>query len=362
MLGLLGLLSGLLPLYVTPKQPREYLESVHPKAVHLKATRTPDRTLVGDWELPQAVVVVFTQDWPETLGRLVEVVSSQMPVFLLLENGQSIASAQSHLDRLKLSRLDRVFATSTVVDSVWARDYAPLQAWGRDGLVWLDSQYTDNRPLDDAVPEQLARWTKTPLEPLPYTLDGGAVASNGEQFCVATLDYFAASGIDWHDSATTTALLAQIGCHSLVLTPALSEEETKHADAFLQFISPSVVAISSYDPATDPVDAARMDVAAQAVEAAASAASRPLRVVRVPALSPEGSEYPSYTNFLALGPVALVPSYGDTPRERERAAFDVLSQAMEGVELVAVPADSPSDYGGAVHCLTWGLLHRPSPG
>lgn len=352
----LSALSGVLSLFVS--QP---ISTIHPSsAVELVADFEVSRTLVGDWEPPAAVVVVYTDGWDDTLATILDKASSRVPVLMFLEKGMTAEAADDAVDAFDLAHAGRVVTTDVHVDSVWARDYAPLQVWEHGaGLVWLDAPYDDDRPLDDEVPASLAKWAKTEIEGTVFSIDGGAVASNGDRFCVATIEYFLENEIDWRDEHAINPLLSQIGCQSLVLVPALLQEETKHVDALMQFTAPDVLVVSSYDPDIDPEDAERTDLAAMAVKKAAKRLGRELTIIRVPAPAPRGRDYPSYVNFLRLSDIALVPSFTEVRFSKEMESFDALQRAMPGVELVAIPADEPVDFGGAVHCLTWGMLRAP---
>lgn len=341
------------------KQPVETADG--PPSYEVVAPKAPKRTLVGDWEPPQALLLVYSDGWPEALLPMLETVSARMPVVMLVEDGVSPEEAAAAVDGWDLPHRERILPTGLVVDSVWARDYAPLQTWDEKGrLVWLDAPYDDERPSDDGIPEYLAKRTRRTLEPILYSIDGGSVASSGDQLCVSTIEYFDRNEIDWRDEMETLPIMRQLGCATMVLVRALVDEETKHVDAFLQFVSPGVVVISSYDPRRFPEDAARTDAAAVAVASAAEKMGKSLEIVRVPAPSPEGRDYPSYVNFLQLGDVALVPSYGTAPRQLQEAAMRALAFAMPDVALVPIPSDAPVSYGGAVHCLTWGML-RSTP-
>lgn len=328
--------------------------------VELELPEASPRTLVGDWEPPQAVVVAFTDGWPKTTASLLASLSRHVPVLVLLEDGQRQALVDAVIAGLRLPHADRIVSTALRVDSTWTRDYAPLQVWDRErGLVWLDSPYDDLRPLDDAVPLHLGRWAGIPLEEMVHSIDGGAIASNGDGLCVSTLEYFDHADIDWQDPRETRPLMAQIGCLRLVLVHALVHEPTRHIDTFMQFVEPTVLVAAAYDPDRDPVDAVRVDEAVTAVRRAASAMGIRLRVVRVPAPSPRGRTYPTYTNFLRLADAVLVPSYAEVVApEEERAALDGLARAMPAIPLVPVPADVPNAFGGSIHCLTWGLLRK----
>jgi agmatine deiminase len=242
------------------------------------------------------------------------------------------------------------------VDSAWARDYGPLQVRTPDrGVIWLDAPYTESRPKDDVIPAKLAARLPARTESLGWAIDGGAIASNGEGLCVMTHEY--AQGIDlaFGDDPTTIEVLDIVGCPHFVLVPALSQEETKHVDLFLQFIEPDVVVVGEFDRDEAPEDALRMDIAIDGLIRGANRGGLDLVIVRVPTPAPEGNIYRSYVNFFRTADLLLVPRYLEVPDLLERAAYDVLDEVMPGLDLVPIPSDDIVEYGGALHCTTLGL-------
>jgi agmatine/peptidylarginine deiminase len=69
-------------------------------------------------------------------------------------------------------------------------------------------------------------------------------------------------------------------------------------------------------------------------------------------------KYRTYVNGLALGTEFVAPSYADVPKEIESRAYRVLSTAMPGTNVVAVPADDMIALFGSVHCISLGLALR----
>lgn len=323
----------------------------------LSAEGPSSRTLVGDWETPDMVVLVYSDGWLETYLALLDAVSAVRPVVLVSEMG-SAQEAHESLEVLRPEQRHWVWLPRYEVDSSWARDYSPLQTRTSDGgLVWLDAPYSIDRPRDDDLPLALSRWFDSLVEPVFETLDGGALASNGRGLCVSTAEYFDEQGVQIADDGGSM-LLEQLGCRTLALVPALAYEDTKHVDLLMQFLAPDLAVVARFDPALDAEDARRADAAVAVLLRAAASLGQPLTVERIDSPGASDGHYRSYVNFLQLADHLLVPGYDSVDPEMDDAALATLGWLAPDRTIIRIPADDASNSGGSVHCLTWGL-HMP---
>ena len=320
-----------------------------PAAFALVLATDAGPTLVGDWEPPSALAVVYTDAWPHTFAGVAEAAAAEVPVVVLVEADTDRAEAEAAVAALP----SNVILSEITTDSAWIRDFGPLQARQSDALVWLDMPYATARPLDDAAPSALAELFGRAAEPLPVSFDGGALASNGEGLCATTEDFLEKWKIT---PAERNELVDALGCRVLARLPALAHETTKHVDLFLQFAEPTVAMLAEFDPHEARLDAARMDRAAHALTAAAADAALELTIVRVPVPAARWDGYRPYVNLVRLPDRALVPTFADVVADREAAAFAALQDAMPAAELVGIPADPMRGYGGALHCMTLPLF------
>lgn len=318
-------------------------------------------TLRGDWEAPDTLLVVFNDDWPETLAAVTREGVRNADVWMMIEDGHTRAEARTFLRRMKLPAelRSRIKLLRIVTDSAWVRDYGPLQVQQPTGnLMWLDGDYAGERRRDDAVPAALAALQGMPLETLGFPLDGGAIASSGTGLCVTTSDYLLGEGVDPNDEATLQPLAAKLGCRGLLSVPALEREATRHVDPFVQFLTPTRVAVSSVDKVLAPADHRRTELAVRAIRAASKRLGLAMDVVRVPMWIDEATYY-TYVNGLQLADSFLAPSYRAVPVEVEAAAFEELATAMPHRVIIPVPADELIDAEGVIHCMTLGLGRDP---
>lgn len=310
--------------------------------------------MVGDWEPPDAVAIVFTQTWLDAWRQMLDALTRSTNVLVLREDIASPRAMQRAIDALSPVQQDRVWRTGIFVDSPWVRDWGPLQM--RDGGVprWLDAPYAVARPWDDMAPRVMAEFMSTDVFEIEASIDGGAIASNGEGLCVSTIEYF-----DSYVGDPAAIDLADLGCQVLALVPALRDEPTMHIDLLLQFVEPGVVALADIDQDRDPDNARRLSQAASTLKDAASTMRLPLSVERVPMPPPEGELFRSYTNFFRTADSVLIPSYDRVDADLEDAAHGVLQQLMPDARFVPIPSERMTQEGGAIHCLTLGL-HLPA--
>ncbi len=349
--------SGFVPLVLLASVPGS--SEAAPAPLVLSPSQEPDRSLRGDWEAPDIIVVAYTEGFTD-FARLLADEADKIPgieVAVLLGwdeyeegfrwYGQNLADRKNvHLVPLEL-------------DSPWIRDYGPLQIYEPGGSVlWLDAPYASDRPGDDRTPQTLSRVWDVPLEPLPLSLQGGALIGNGFGLCASTFEAFEQYGIDPEDREMIDALLTRIGCSVLVLVPSLVNDRTSHIDMFAQFTSPNSIMIAAVDETVSPEDSERMNAAVRGLLEGAAFFGVELQVDRVPLPVGDGERYYSYLNGLKLKDTFLVPSYSAVPIDEEREAYSALARAIPDTSLIAVPADEMIELEGAVHCLALGLNRR----
>lgn len=326
-----------------------------PESNAIEATRPVTRRLVADYAPAERYVLTLAAGWPRTYAPLLDALTNEAPVTVFVQVGAGARTARRFIAGLRATTRSQVTLVPGSVDSPWVRDYGPLQVRDAGRITWLDPEYAE-RPRDDAVPSRLAADWSVPLEPLPVSLDGGAIASDGRGHCVSTSDYLDTHGID---RARATEVLPTLGCKILLVVPALLEEDTGHVDMFLQFFDATTVGISSIDSGLDPDQAARLDEIASAVAAFSERRGLRWKIARIPMGMDLGGDLFPYINGIRLPSTFLMPSYFETPTPTESRAVDALAAAMPGVAIVRIPTAQMADLGGALHCAVLGIRRSP---
>lgn len=310
------------------------------------------QTMRGDFEAGNAVVIGIAGSYVSTLEPLLRTLAGRVPVEILVQRDDASEDLRNWLDELDWGARAAVDIIEYPVDSPWVRDYGPLQLRDQRGRpVWLDGQYR-GRPRDDAAPGVLAGLWGAKMQSVPWSIEGGALASNGAGLCVTTSDYVRLHELPVALQADVDTMLPTIGCRVLVMVPALPDEDTRHVDLFVQFLSPNLVAVASFDPDLDFLAAARLDETARGILAYAALSGVNMGVVRVPISVDEYGDYMSYLNGLRVGSAFLMPSYHDRPSPIESSARRLLEAASPGLEVIRIPAREMLDLGGAIHCVT----------
>ncbi len=332
--------------------PVEELETRPPAArpPYLVASTLPVRTLVGDWEAADTLLLAFDESWMDALQELFNAVEDDSELFLLAAPEQ-IASEpfQEWIQPLR-----DVNVLPIAVDTPWLRDYGPLRVRSEGTTYWLDTDYAPDRPLDDAVPERLSELFHVPWERPGLPLDGGGVISNGAGLCAMTGRSLDELGLALEDPEVSDNLLHTLGCRVLARVPALPEEATGHVDMIAQFLDPTTIAVATPGPNSTLEERQALTGALVALHRAASVIQMAPRFVSLPIVRKEDT-YFSYVNGFRTRNHYLVPSYSEVPRSIEARAHFRLARALPGVKVVPIPADVMIESGGAVHCLTIGL-------
>ena len=339
------------------------LPGLVPRSQLIETEPVQQRALRGDYERPDRVVVVYVDLWSRVLDDLADQVlasGTELSVLYQIDAGRGRARTwyrgleRRQQARARAGQLEFIeFAT----DSIWVRDWGPLQLTEAGQPLWLDADYIDeDRERDDDAPLELAAARGTVVVQLPHAIDGGAFISNGQGLCVLTFGYLSFEG---YSEGELEDMLGQLGCEATAIVPTLLREQTKHADMIAQFVSPTRVLLAEIDPDLDLEDSLRLDEAELGMRRAGAALGLDLEVVRVPT-PPTTSRgvTRSYVNGLQLADRFLMPSYPRQARSDNRNARAAIEAALDGVPVQLVSADELVALGGALHCAALGVFER----
>jgi len=342
--------------------PADAIPGQVPSALVLESQPVDGRLLRGDYEVPDRVLLVFTETWAvATEAIALHVLQSGAKLTIALESDNPRWKLTRLVRQLALHHEDAVEVLGTTVDTPWVRDWGPIQVTQGGDPLWLDSDYDDaDRQQDNEAPTLLGRQFNIPVAELPWPLDGGAFVSNGAGLCVLTLEYLDEQGIVW-DEEDLGQLLAELGCRVTALIPTLLEEDTKHADMIVQFVGPNRLMIAEIvdDHGADGENALRLRAAEHGILRAAATLGIKLEVIRVPTPPIADQANPrSYINGLRLGDRYLMPSYPELGGRWDLDAWAAVQKAMGDVPVVPIRTTNLIGSGGALHCAALGLFTR----
>ena len=312
---------------------------------------------IGDFEAPSHVMMVYSPEWPKLMRELARHITARAELVLLPEEGSDFDALQYFRNHLPRTQQSKTTVIRHPVDSVWVRDYGPRTLQGPSGVRWVDAVYDsdDGRWRDDVAPRALAKHFEVDYLPVTFEVDGGALISNGEGFCVMTEE-------SWIELVGTTSVsgshdraLVAVGCKEVLVVPPLLNEPTGHVDVFAQFTGPRRIMLASVKPTESPEDAARIEQTADFLSRWVAPDGGRLRIDRVPMPVLEDGEYYSYINGLQLEDRYVAPSFKEIGKSREAAAHAALERAMPRLDIVTVPGSSLRELEGVVHCATLGF-------
>lgn len=249
---------------------------------------------------------------------------------------------------------------------MWVRDYGPKFIRNQSGgLTIIDYSYLDLvatdgmfRPDDDKVPARIAELFRMDMLPVPLSMEGGNLLTNGYGLCLTTNHLATENQHRGYSVEKVGKIIAETyGQRQWSYIDPLPGDRTKHADTYVTFLSPSVVAVGSCDPLLDPAAAATMDRTAAQL-AAVTVDGQPLQVVRLPMLMQQDGVCRTYTNSVLANGTALVPQYADVDPNLNRQALEIYAKHLPNWRIVGIECLEIAEKGGALHCITCNI---PSP-
>ena len=333
----------------------------------------------AEWEPHRATWISWPHhepDWPGKLeaiswvyAEIARVLATYEPLEVLCHTPDVLESAQSTLLAHEV-RMDQVWLHVVPTDRVWLRDSAPTGVLDDHGRVllanWAFNGWAkyDNWALDNTVGSAIAGIANLQrLEPSRpdgdrLVLEGGGIDVNGEGLVLVTEEWLLTDsqarnpGMSRADyervfarwlGATHTIWLGE-GC--------VGDDTHGHVDDVARFVgSDTIVVAVEVDPADE--NHARSIDNLRRLELAASAAMRPLRIVRLPFPRPvimKGERLPaSYANFYLANGIVLVPTFNDPA---DRIALNTLSRLCPGRQVVGIHCLDLLLGLGALHCMT----------
>jgi len=246
---------------------------------------------------------------------------------------------------------------------VWLRDTGPIYVKeGTDVLAvgfrfngWGGKYVLDD---DDAVAEQIAAASGTPLEAHAYVLEGGAVDHDGSGTVLTTRQCLLNPNRnpDWDEASAAARLGEALGARRLIwLDDGLLNDHTDgHVDNLARFVAPGVAALPVATGADDP-NAEIYEAAAQALAGAVTARGAPVQTVRMasPGLRTDGAGAiapASHMNFVIANKAVVMPTYGDDPACQ--LALETLKSLFPERAVIGLPSRALLTGGGSFHCIT----------
>ncbi|AFG36587.1 agmatine deiminase family protein [Spirochaeta africana] len=345
------------------------------------------RRLPAEWEPVSGVLLAWPDtdtDWRHDLAAaqrcvaaIVRELSQEQPVLLAVNN-----LAQARRDLLAYGVDPAVVRLYQVpINDTWTRDYGPITVLQRpDGqmqetpllLDWVFNGWGMKFPADrdNLVTRRLAvagAFARTPMETVPFVLEGGSIESDGRGTVLTTaqclLDYNRSPNADL--AVLEQRLRRYLGAERVLWLQhgrLIGDDTDAHIDTLVRFCDPETIA---YTVTGDPDDEhySCLQALQQELRELRTAAGDPYRLVPLPLPSAlyaaDGHRLPAtYANFLITNHSVWVPQYG-VPEDHQ--AFSAMIGLFPGRSIRGVDCLPLIHQHGSLHCITMqlpeGVIH-----
>ena len=239
---------------------------------------------------------------------------------------------------------------------IWCRDYLPIQV-SREKFVqfryapdYLSGRYRHLRADGELGPKlpEVGRCERSEI-----VLDGGNVV--GGRGLAIVCDKVFAENPGWKPSELLRRLGDLLEVDRVIVIPTEPGDVVGHSDGVVRFIGGDMVLANDYRGVDARYRTSLRRVLRGAGPEVTELPYRP-RTGRLRGIPPA---FGCYVNYLRVGQVAVVPSYG-LPEDAE--ALKRLREALPDSDVRSLECTDLSAEGGVLNCATWTVSTGEGPG
>lgn len=228
------------------------------------------------------------------------------------------------------------------IDSVWMRDYGPNFARDAAGkVVVVDTNYFYDRPNDDAFVKKWAAFRAFPVVYADVDMEGGNLMADGRG-TIMTSNILYPVNSRYSTTSLRSLMKSKVGATRWSTVKPLIDEGTGHIDMFAKFMNGTSALVAAFPSGHKNYATLESN--------AAYLRSLGYAVTRVPMADADIS---THVNSLIVNDRALVPVY-----RKPTDALALSTHSRFGYRAVGVDCRLLIDYGGAVHCISYGVPRR----
>ncbi len=302
---------------------------------------------------------------PDVYAALIRELVAVEEVHLNVWNGEKEEWVRGLLRERRVP-LERVFFHHFPAYEPWCRDHGPIflvrEREGRRERAVVDWGYNawggkyPPYDLDDAVPQQVAKWRGLPLFSPGIVMEGGALEVNGCGTVLTTEACLLNPNRNPHLSREEIEeyLRGFLGVRTVLwLGEGIVGDDTDgHVDDLTRFVNPTtVVTVVEEDPVDENYGLLQENLVR--LQMMKDQDGRALRIVELPmpgVVEHEGQRLPaSYANFYIANGLVLVPTYGHV---NDRRAVEILQGEFPDRRVVGIDSRELIWGLGSFHCIS----------
>lgn len=232
---------------------------------------------------------------------------------------------------------------------IWCRDYMPLQC---DEATFRKFRYRPDYLKDFPTLITPASACRLPFmqryRSVPLTLDGGNAVASRKYVVITDKIYQENPGLT---HAAVRASLERQLARACIIVPKEPGDIIGHADGIVRFLTDELVVVNDYSR-IDPDYGERLQK---------TLAKHGLRWEIMPYFQeadfPKGipSAVGNYTNFLRVGDLIVVPTYGDSADDE---AIRTLERLLPTATVYPLDSRVLAREGGVLNCVSWTIKKR----
>jgi len=320
---------------------------------------------MAEWEELQAVCVTWT-GYKEILAQIIENAKEECRVIVVCSD--SAVAKNQLLVTYNLPDLDNVSFLQAPFNTVWIRDYGPNCVYGNDvdSLNFIDWIYNRPRPKDDVIPDAVGQYLNIPVysttaAPTDYVATGGNYFPDGmgTAFSSELVVDENAAGNPYNVTPKSIEDIDQLmnsfmGIDNYIKFETLPYDGIHHIDMHFHPLDEERIIVGEYPEGT--ADGPQIEANLQyLLTNYTSSFGTPFKIIRIPMPPDWGDDYPpfgeyrTYTNFVFINKLVLVPTYEE---QYDTTALNILRDALPGYNIVGIESNDIIPASGAIHCIT----------
>ncbi|MGQ7868997.1 agmatine deiminase family protein [Sunxiuqinia sp. sy24] len=325
----------------------------------------------AEWHQQSGVQLTWPDeqtDWANMLDEVLPVYEQIAKEILAREKLLLVCRDKSQLPRFLQEESERLIIREMPINDTWARDHGAItviengkpsllnfrfNGWGMKFAANFDNQITPNLIRQQSFSEEVS------TQDLSYfTLEGGAIESNGEGCLLTTSECLLSNNRNEHLSQSAIEFLLRKTLHAekiLWLNHGFLEgdDTDSHIDTLARFCSPDTIAYVQCKKTDDSHYGDLQKMEAELKELT-DLNGKPFKLIPLPfpdaVFDDNGDRLPAtYANFLILNKAVLLPVY---EVQQDAEALKVMKELFPEMEIIPINSRPLIKQHGSIHCIS----------